>query len=1135
MSDKVALVRLRANNSQYDKAMRDSAKITEQLQGALGKIDASKLDKVGSDLTRNVTLPLAALGGFATKAANDYDAAFTQMMTLGGATAAEIDGLKESVEALAVETGRGPQELAQGLLNIRSAGFEGAQALDVLEASAKGAAIGLGTTDEIANAVTSVILAYGEANITAAQAVDVLVAAAQASKIEAAQLAPQLGRLLPIAAELGISFDQVAGATAAFGGLSGDASLAATQLGGAMQKILKPSEIGAKALESVGLSLEMVQDKVRKDGLLATLEMLRERLGDTGFNQFFDDIQGLQGALIAVGANQEQVAAILDDVANAAGRADTAFETWAKSMGAQNAKAFAELQVALIQLGEQVAPLAADLLQFAAAVASEFALLPEPIQKGILAITGMTAVMGPFLKAGAAGVQVAQGMVTAWDSKRLESFRLGLMGVTEAGAGAGNKLGALMGTLARSPVAWGLGAAGVVGLTYAFMQMRDESRAAEKAAKDLAAAAAGVGRSVEAEFRDRLGTAFAPAYADVDNPFEGVIKNIGFFQSELSDLMGQIDGLDKAGLADALLGTEAQWEAALAKLREAAAASSNPGAANAMVDDLEQLRGAATQAQVTEKAVADTRLEVAGATDEMTASTEAATTATNEVTSALEAQRSAAEAVTSAQASAASARKAVVDAERGVAQARKGVEQATRGVTDAERGLADAQRAASDASAELADALREQQWGSKALEDANRGVVDAEKALAAAQRESKDAQDALNDARATAAERLRDLEQAVGDSALDEEGARIALARAQERKANLGADGEDVSALDRREAALAVAEAEARLREVLERNAEMEAELAEAREKGVEGSDEVAAAQERITESAEAEKEAQENLTEAQERVAEVHEEMAARVDAAQRQVEEANQRVHDAAMRVRDAVDQVGEAQQRVVDATGAVVEARGRVEQAERDVEQAMLDEAIAALELEDQIKNNSGAIRDQIGRYDELAARLDPGSPLRDRINQMRADLLALAGEYNVMVSLQISSGLAQAGDAVAQGILDALDATRRAGGGTVHAGESYWVGDRTGMANAELFTPGQSGTLTPAADMHMTASSGVGGGEIAAALGSMADRLHAVETGVTMGDVVTHVHGVDNIDRIGVRISEKIGARLLAASP
>ena len=129
MSDKVALVRLRANNSQYDRAMRDSAKLTGDLQRGLGRFDSSKLDELGSKLTRNVTLPLAALGGFAVKAAGTFDSVFTKMQTLAGVTAGEVDGLKESIFALSGETGRAPTELAEAMYFLRSSGLDAAESM----------------------------------------------------------------------------------------------------------------------------------------------------------------------------------------------------------------------------------------------------------------------------------------------------------------------------------------------------------------------------------------------------------------------------------------------------------------------------------------------------------------------------------------------------------------------------------------------------------------------------------------------------------------------------------------------------------------------------------------------------------------------------------------------------------------------------------------------------------------------------------------------------------------------------------------------------------------------------------------------------------------------------------------------
>jgi hypothetical protein len=74
--------------------------------------------------------------------ASDFNQSFTQMQTLAGVTAGEVDGLKSSVLDLSGTTAQSPQELARALYFIRSAGIDGADAMEVLEASAKGSAIG---------------------------------------------------------------------------------------------------------------------------------------------------------------------------------------------------------------------------------------------------------------------------------------------------------------------------------------------------------------------------------------------------------------------------------------------------------------------------------------------------------------------------------------------------------------------------------------------------------------------------------------------------------------------------------------------------------------------------------------------------------------------------------------------------------------------------------------------------------------------------------------------------------------------------------------------------------------------------------------------------------------------------------
>lgn len=422
--DKVALVRLRALNDHYDRAMDASKKKTDALTKSSTNFDAlgKKMTDVGSTLTRNVTLPLIAVGGVAAKMSVDFDRVFGQMQGLAGVAADEIDGLKSKVLSLAGETGKAPQELAEALYFIRSAGIDGQDALDALEVSAKGAAAGLGDAAAIADAVTSAMNAYGPSVVSAAEATDVLVATAREGKAEAAALAPQFGRLLPVAAELGIRFDEVGAGLAFLSRSSGSAELSATQLSGVMAKLLKPSMQGAEALEAVGLSADGIRQSIEQKGLLGTLQMLRERLGDTGFNKFFDDIQGLQGALILTGGQADEARQVFDSLADSTGALGEAFDAASSRDGFKMQQVLAELQAAMIQIGDVIAPLAADIASFVSVLTRLFTSLPGPMQQVIVLFGGLLAAVGPLMSIGGKLASNWGKLVSGFDKAAIGSY-----------------------------------------------------------------------------------------------------------------------------------------------------------------------------------------------------------------------------------------------------------------------------------------------------------------------------------------------------------------------------------------------------------------------------------------------------------------------------------------------------------------------------------------------------------------------------------------------------------------------------------------------------------------------------------------------------------------------------------------
>lgn len=203
-----------------------------------------------------------------------------------------------------------------------------------------------------------------------------------------------------------------------------------------------------------------------------------------------------------------------------------------------------------------------------------------------------------------------------------------------------------------------------------------------------------------------------------------------------------------------------------------------------------------------------------------------------------DAQRAAADAVKGATS-------AVTEATRERTAAAKAVDAATKAVATAEAAVqsatdktAGAQERVRDSTERLADARQ-------ASRDATQKVRDAEAALGEVQRKAKSLQDALTDARKRATQQLLDLREAASDAALTEEGASIALERARLKLIAVNADSE-ASDLDKREAALAVAQAEDGLSDSQRDRAQTTTELNAAQRKGVKGAQDVLDAQEAI-------------------------------------------------------------------------------------------------------------------------------------------------------------------------------------------------------------------------------------------------------------------------------------------------
>jgi TP901 family phage tail tape measure protein len=413
-------VRLRLQGARrFQAEAAASGKAAEGMSKRLGRIRSAgtRLRDVGSSMTKGVTLPIVGVGVAAAKMSMDFDASMTKITALVGLPRREVAGMKNEVLGLAGETGRAPKELADALFFITSAGLKGKTAMGALSASAHASAAGLGETKTVADAVTSAMNAYGPSTLSAGHATDVMVGAVREGKMEASALAPVLGRVIPIAQAMGVSFDQVGASIASMTRTGASAAEATTAVRGILNTFSKESPKTATALQKLGLSYGSVRKEIRQKGLLATLIDLRKRMRGAHMqsSQLFQNVRANSGFLSLTGQNVNKNVGIFDRMRHSAGLTNKAFEAMHHTTKAKLEMALASMQVLLIQLGSAILPVLAPILVTVAhaigTMATQFGHLPGPVKTIIVALVGFLVEGFTILAAGVAFLVSPIGLV----------------------------------------------------------------------------------------------------------------------------------------------------------------------------------------------------------------------------------------------------------------------------------------------------------------------------------------------------------------------------------------------------------------------------------------------------------------------------------------------------------------------------------------------------------------------------------------------------------------------------------------------------------------------------------------------------------------------------------------------------
>ena len=225
--------------------------------------------------------------------------------------------------------------------------------MSVLNASLKASASGLGDVSQVADLATSAMNAYGSDTLSATDATDVLTAAVREGKLNSEDLASSMGQVLPVASNMGVSFNEVGAAMAAMSRTGTNAAQGATQLNSILSGLLKPTKQAEEALGEMGLSSAGLKQQIKDEGLLSVLETLKTEFDSNGdaAAKVFPNIRALRGVLDLTGKSAETTKEIFDELNASQGATKKAFDETAKSASFRLKKALNGARESFSEMG----------------------------------------------------------------------------------------------------------------------------------------------------------------------------------------------------------------------------------------------------------------------------------------------------------------------------------------------------------------------------------------------------------------------------------------------------------------------------------------------------------------------------------------------------------------------------------------------------------------------------------------------------------------------------------------------------------------------------------------------------------------------------------------------------------------
>jgi len=281
-----------------------------------------------------------------------YNTALKEVSTLVDTNKVSMSEMTAAIEDQAKQYGSSSTESAKAFYQAISAGAGTvAEATEVMNAANRLAIAGNTDVLTSVDGLTSAVNAYGESSEGFAATSDAIFTAVKFGKTTVDEMASSVGKLAPLANSAGVSFDEMAAATASLTAAGLSTSEAMTAQKAMLTSVIKPTKEASDVAAQLGIDFSTTA--IESQGLAGWLQTVMEKSGgnvDT-LGQLFGSVEGLNAVLALGGESADHFSETLAAMGDKAGATDEAFEKMASGPAFQFDKLMANLTTTLLSLG----------------------------------------------------------------------------------------------------------------------------------------------------------------------------------------------------------------------------------------------------------------------------------------------------------------------------------------------------------------------------------------------------------------------------------------------------------------------------------------------------------------------------------------------------------------------------------------------------------------------------------------------------------------------------------------------------------------------------------------------------------------------------------------------------------------